>query len=180
MLIKPLLLLLLFALTLPQTNARRRPPSKSNLPAQFLRPHNAIRASIGLPPLSWDPRLARYAQQYARKRQRDCALAHSNGPYGETSFGGADLAGAPPKPWPNGPRSGDGTVIGLILVLEEMNAGIILRSYGAGLRGLDVRWLIVKGEKGSLLFVTMILQAIMWERNHTDEKIFLLNELSRD
>lgn len=95
MVIKPLLLLLLFTLILPQTNAGRRPPSKSNLPAQFLSPHNAIRASIGLPPLSWDPRLARYAQQYARKRQRDCALAHSNGPYGENIFWGSGSGWSP-------------------------------------------------------------------------------------
>ncbi|KAK1268809.1 hypothetical protein QJS04_geneDACA013860 [Acorus gramineus] len=56
---------------------------------QFLGPHNVARAVLGLPPLAWDVRLARYASSYARKRRRDCALVHSDGPYGENIFWGS-------------------------------------------------------------------------------------------
>ncbi|CAK9154544.1 unnamed protein product [Ilex paraguariensis] len=47
------------------------------------------RAALRMPPLVWDVKLARYAQWYATQRQRDCALKHSNGPYGENIFWGS-------------------------------------------------------------------------------------------
>ncbi|GMI97549.1 hypothetical protein like AT4G25790 [Hibiscus trionum] len=56
---------------------------------QFLSPHNAARASIGMPPLVWNLRMARYAQWYANQRRQDCDLRHSNGPYGENIFWGS-------------------------------------------------------------------------------------------
>ncbi|XVF70077.1 hypothetical protein PTKIN_Ptkin11bG0132600 [Pterospermum kingtungense] len=56
---------------------------------QFLLPQNAARAALGLLPLVWDTRLERYAQWYASQRQQDCALIHSNGPYGENIFWGS-------------------------------------------------------------------------------------------
>ncbi|XVE80024.1 hypothetical protein DITRI_Ditri14bG0105600 [Diplodiscus trichospermus] len=56
---------------------------------QFLAPQNAARATIGIEPLVWDARLARYAQWYANQRLTDCALKHSNGPYGENIFWGS-------------------------------------------------------------------------------------------
>ncbi|CAL5042759.1 unnamed protein product [Urochloa decumbens] len=43
--------------------------------AAFLQPHNAARAEVGVPNLSWNTTLAAYA--------RDCELVHSRGPYGE-------------------------------------------------------------------------------------------------
>ncbi|XP_022756536.1 pathogenesis-related protein PR-1-like [Durio zibethinus] len=60
-----------------------------NLVDQFLAPQNAARAAIGMRPLDWDPRLASYAQWYANQRREDCALKHSNGPYGENIFWGS-------------------------------------------------------------------------------------------
>ncbi|KAL8136972.1 hypothetical protein V2J09_002973 [Rumex salicifolius] len=66
------------------------PPVKpGGLAYLFLAPHNAARARLGLPPLSWSPTLAAYAQSYANKRRNDCALEHSNGPYGENIYWGS-------------------------------------------------------------------------------------------
>ncbi|KAB2085900.1 hypothetical protein ES319_A05G428100v1 [Gossypium barbadense] len=62
-----------------------------NLVNQFMAPQNAARAANRMPPLVWDERLAHYAQWYANQRHEDCALRHSNGPYGENIFwGGGD------------------------------------------------------------------------------------------
>ncbi|CAN0912418.1 Pathogenesis-related protein PR-1 [Linum grandiflorum] len=52
-------------------------------------PQNAARAALKLPPLRWDNRLARYATWYANQRRQDCAMVHSNGPYGENIFWGS-------------------------------------------------------------------------------------------
>ncbi|CAN1811414.1 Pathogenesis-related protein PR-1 [Linum perenne] len=60
-----------------------------NIVAQFMRPQNAARAALKLPPLRWDDRLARYATLYANRRRQDCAMVHSNGPYGENIFWGS-------------------------------------------------------------------------------------------
>ncbi|GMI89129.1 hypothetical protein like AT4G30320 [Hibiscus trionum] len=56
---------------------------------QFMAPQNAARVAIRMRPLVWDARLARYAQWYANQRRKDCALRHSNGPYGENIFWGS-------------------------------------------------------------------------------------------
>ncbi|KAD4179881.1 hypothetical protein R6Q59_023306 [Mikania micrantha] len=50
---------------------------------------NQARATLRMPPLVWDPQLARYALLYAKQRQQDCLLKHSNGPYGENIFWGS-------------------------------------------------------------------------------------------
>lgn len=57
--------------------------------SQFLAPHNVARLALRLRPLLWDAKLARYAQWYANQRRFDCALEHSNGPYGENIFWGS-------------------------------------------------------------------------------------------
>lgn len=62
--------------------------AEASLAAEFLVPHNAARAALGLRPLVWDPTLASYAARYAARRRKDCALVHSNGPYGENIFWG--------------------------------------------------------------------------------------------
>ncbi|KAL1210551.1 Pathogenesis-related protein PR-1 [Cardamine amara subsp. amara] len=56
---------------------------------QFMGPQNAVRARLRLKPLKWDAKLARYAQWWANQRRHDCALMHSNGPYGENLFWGS-------------------------------------------------------------------------------------------
>ncbi|KAL6911605.1 hypothetical protein ACP4OV_000410 [Aristida adscensionis] len=62
---------------------------------QFLAQQNAARASMGLPPLVWDERVAAYARWYAQSRRGDCALVHSSGPYGENLFWGSGTGWSP-------------------------------------------------------------------------------------
>ncbi|CAN0911189.1 Pathogenesis-related protein PR-1 [Linum grandiflorum] len=79
--------------TLPSTVARRR--AYTITAARFMGPQNAARAALKMPPLKWDARLARFAQRYANRRKRDCALVHSGGPYGENIFWGSGTRWTP-------------------------------------------------------------------------------------
>ncbi|KAL2231481.1 basic form of pathogenesis-related protein 1-like [Sesamum indicum] len=54
-----------------------------NSPDDYLKAHNAGRAQVGVPPLAWSETLVAYAEDYAKKRAGDCAMKHSDGPYGE-------------------------------------------------------------------------------------------------
>ncbi|KAL0454365.1 UNVERIFIED_CONTAM: Basic form of pathogenesis-related protein 1 [Sesamum latifolium] len=54
-----------------------------NAPDDYLKAHSAGRAQVGLPPLAWNEKLVAYAQDYIKKRVGDCAMKHSDGPYGE-------------------------------------------------------------------------------------------------
>ncbi|KAK2661414.1 hypothetical protein Ddye_007947 [Dipteronia dyeriana] len=56
---------------------------------EFLAPHNIVRARLGLPPLKWSKKLARFASWWAGQRRRDCALVHSGSDYGENMFWGS-------------------------------------------------------------------------------------------
>ncbi|XP_044472451.1 pathogenesis-related protein PR-1-like [Mangifera indica] len=56
---------------------------------EYLAPHNAARTAMRMRPLHWDSRLENYAKWYANQRRYDCALRHSNGPYGENIFWGS-------------------------------------------------------------------------------------------
>ncbi|MCL7023430.1 hypothetical protein MKW94_005005 [Papaver nudicaule] len=56
---------------------------------QMLVSHNAARAVVRVPPLVWEPVLAKYARVYANERRGDCALVHSPGQgFGENLFWG--------------------------------------------------------------------------------------------
>ncbi|CAM0958554.1 unnamed protein product [Alopecurus aequalis] len=59
--------------------------------ADYLDPHNAARADVGVGPVSWDETVAAYAQAYAEQRRGDCQLIHTPAgrPYGENIYGGA-------------------------------------------------------------------------------------------
>ncbi|KAG8372416.1 hypothetical protein BUALT_Bualt12G0063900 [Buddleja alternifolia] len=94
MIIKPFygFLLVFFFLILTTTNAA---VPKQNEMQQFLSYQNAARSALKLPPLAWDPKIARYAQAYANRRRADCALEHSNGPYGENIFWGSGTRWTP-------------------------------------------------------------------------------------
>ncbi|KAL9660208.1 hypothetical protein QQ045_025020 [Rhodiola kirilowii] len=50
---------------------------------QFLDAHNSARAAVGVGPLTWDTKVANYAQNYANSHRVDCKMVHSKGPYGE-------------------------------------------------------------------------------------------------
>ncbi|KAL3621047.1 hypothetical protein CASFOL_035959 [Castilleja foliolosa] len=53
-------------------------------PQEYLDPHNAARAEVGVGPMVWDENVAAFAQSYANSRIGDCKLAHSgNQQYGE-------------------------------------------------------------------------------------------------
>ncbi|KAL3535339.1 hypothetical protein ACH5RR_003800 [Cinchona calisaya] len=62
---------------------------------QFLAAQNAARTALRMRPLMWDANLAKYAQWYANQRRYDCALRHSNGPYGENIFWGSGIGWTP-------------------------------------------------------------------------------------
>ncbi|KAJ8448515.1 hypothetical protein Cgig2_012159 [Carnegiea gigantea] len=65
------------------------PYPSTSLAYLFLKGQNAARAAVGLPPFAWDDNLANYAQNWANQRIDDCALIHSDGPYGENIFWGS-------------------------------------------------------------------------------------------
>ncbi|XP_054822486.1 pathogenesis-related protein PR-1-like [Prosopis cineraria] len=71
---------------------KRRPSLTKQL---FMGPQNAARSLLRMRPLVWDPKLARYARWYANQRRSDCALQHSNGPYGENIFWGSGTGWSP-------------------------------------------------------------------------------------
>ncbi|KAG8081396.1 hypothetical protein GUJ93_ZPchr0007g5820 [Zizania palustris] len=49
----------------------------------FVNAHNDARAAVGVGPVSWDTKLADFAQSYANTRKGDCSMTHSNnGVYG--------------------------------------------------------------------------------------------------
>ncbi|KAJ8472237.1 hypothetical protein OPV22_026580 [Ensete ventricosum] len=57
--------------------------------AEFVASHNAARREVGVPPLTWDAKLARFAKAYANQRRENCELVHSSGyTYGENIFWG--------------------------------------------------------------------------------------------
>lgn len=59
----------------------------------YLNIQNQARADVGVEPLTWDDKVAAYAQNYANQRIIDCNLVHSEGPYGENlAWGGGDLS----------------------------------------------------------------------------------------
>ncbi|KAL2923825.1 Pathogenesis-related protein 1C, partial [Bienertia sinuspersici] len=55
----------------------------------FLQVHNAARAYLGLPPFTWDDKVASFAQWWANQRINDCRLVHSDTEYGENIFWGS-------------------------------------------------------------------------------------------
>lgn len=56
----------------------------------YLVPHNAARAAVGVAPLSWSSDLESYALGYAQSQVNQCLpLQHSHGPYGENLFWGS-------------------------------------------------------------------------------------------
>ncbi|KAL5713756.1 hypothetical protein ACHQM5_015806 [Ranunculus cassubicifolius] len=59
---------------------------------QILEGHNNARQIVGVPPLKYEPLLARYARIYSNDRRQDCKLIHSRGfKFGENLFWGQGL-----------------------------------------------------------------------------------------
>ncbi|XP_071737130.1 pathogenesis-related protein PR-1-like [Rutidosis leptorrhynchoides] len=89
-------LVFFFGIIISSTNAftnnktnKTQAPKNNAMINNFIYLQNQARAAHRLPPLVWDPLLERYANSYARLRQKDCLLQHSNGPYGENIFWGS-------------------------------------------------------------------------------------------
>src|SRR3954471_1398014 len=58
-----------------------------NSPQDFVDAHNSARQAENLGPVSWDPALASYAENYANQQTSSCLpLRHSDGPYGKNIF----------------------------------------------------------------------------------------------
>ncbi|CAI0377934.1 unnamed protein product [Linum tenue] len=72
------------------------PSTAQDSPQDYVDAHNAARSAVGVAPVSWDARLASYAQSYADQRAAaDCRLVHSGGPYGENlAWSSGELSGA--------------------------------------------------------------------------------------
>ncbi|KAJ4823025.1 hypothetical protein Tsubulata_109232 [Turnera subulata] len=66
-----------------------------NSPQDYLRAHNAARASVGVGPIRWDNNVAAFAQSYVNKLRGNCKLVHSGGKYGENlAWSSADMTAA--------------------------------------------------------------------------------------
>ncbi|KAI5081487.1 hypothetical protein GOP47_0004670 [Adiantum capillus-veneris] len=71
-----------------------RPSSSSE--GEWLEPHNAARAEVGLPPLVWSDEVAQFAESWANQRRAaGCGLEHSGGSYGENIFWGSGAGYGP-------------------------------------------------------------------------------------
>ncbi|KAK9076800.1 hypothetical protein SSX86_005134 [Deinandra increscens subsp. villosa] len=81
-----LFLTLLYSTTNAITNKNQ---FNKNFINDFISIQNQARTTLRMPPLVWDTKLARYADVYAKRRQQDCLLKHSNGAYGENIFWGS-------------------------------------------------------------------------------------------
>ena len=91
----------------PQKQAHTTPNTGSE-PTDFqgtLASHNSVRAQLGLAPLRWSDKLARYAQQWGNHQAttQNCAMQHrphSSGPFKQVH--GENLFWASPKRWSDG------------------------------------------------------------------------------
>nr|AKN10312.1 pathogenesis-related protein 1 [Hevea brasiliensis] len=71
------------------------PLNAQDSPQDYLNAHNQARAAVGVGPMTWDNKVAAFAQNYASQRAGDCNLVHSsNRPYGENlAKSSGDLSG---------------------------------------------------------------------------------------
>ncbi|XP_059653086.1 pathogenesis-related leaf protein 6-like [Cornus florida] len=84
-------LTLLFLLGLAMVHSSQA----QNTRQDYLDAHNAARAAVGVGPMTWDDKVAAFAQNYANQRIGDCNMVHStNRPYGENlAAGSGDFTG---------------------------------------------------------------------------------------
>ncbi|XP_039803552.1 pathogenesis-related protein 1A-like [Panicum virgatum] len=60
--------------------------SYKGMARDFVNAHNVVRARYGVPPLTWDKKVARHARRWATAIRRNCKLQHSGNKYGESIF----------------------------------------------------------------------------------------------
>ncbi|KAK7319550.1 hypothetical protein RJT34_04272 [Clitoria ternatea] len=64
-------------------------------PEEYLDEHNKARAEVGVGPLKWNETIAAYALKYAKLMvEKNCDVAPSRGPYGESQALGVEMSGA--------------------------------------------------------------------------------------
>ncbi|WMV44854.1 hypothetical protein MTR67_038239 [Solanum verrucosum] len=86
-LLTPPTFLVLSILLIFITFSQATPPTFDWVQKEYLKAHNDLRSSVGVPPLQWDEKLAAYAYDWATQRREDCNYReHSTGPYGENIF----------------------------------------------------------------------------------------------
>jgi hypothetical protein len=66
------------ALIVAATPSGAAPIAASTFPARILAAHNAERATVGMPPLAWDPALGNAAAAYAQQMAMTGLFAHSD------------------------------------------------------------------------------------------------------
>ena len=90
----------------PHEHIVERPISNGERFAGTLDAHNSVRAAHNLPPLTWSPQLANYAQQWANQsaKVRNCGMQHrpQQGTFQQKH--GENLWWASPRTWSNGLR----------------------------------------------------------------------------
>ncbi|KEH37178.1 hypothetical protein MtrunA17_Chr2g0295371 [Medicago truncatula] len=65
-----------------------------NSPQDYLKIHNKARSDVGVGPISWDAKVASYAETYVNKLKANCKMVHSKGPYGENlAWSSGDMTG---------------------------------------------------------------------------------------
>ncbi|KAK6778480.1 hypothetical protein RDI58_025198 [Solanum bulbocastanum] len=78
-------ILLLFSIFISSTEAVV--PQFDWVQQEFLKSHNDLRSSVGVPHLQWDANLAAFSQSWANQRKQQCDYRHhSTSPYGENIF----------------------------------------------------------------------------------------------
>jgi pathogenesis-related protein 1 len=73
--------------TLPSAYVSRSSISSPTMSEAMVRAHNAVRATVGVPPLVWSDQLAKVAQEWADRLLATHAFSHrSNNQYGENLY----------------------------------------------------------------------------------------------
>lgn len=86
----------LSVLFVPLGSRAQRHPGGASIGAQILNAHNAVRRSVGVPPLGWSEELERSAQRWARDLISTGEFSHSrNQQYGQNLF---EISGASAAP----------------------------------------------------------------------------------
>ncbi|KAH0638752.1 hypothetical protein KY285_035338 [Solanum tuberosum] len=71
-LLTPPTFLVLSILLIFITFSQAIPPTFDWVQKEYLKAHNDLRSSVGVPPLQWDETLAAYAYDWATQRREDC------------------------------------------------------------------------------------------------------------
>lgn len=80
-------ILVLFSILISCTEVASSVPQFDWVQQAFLKSHNDLRSSVGVPPLRWDANLAAFAHSWANQRKQQCDYRHhSTSPYGENIF----------------------------------------------------------------------------------------------